>query len=106
EALDTVRDPALQSQLLAVVRDDVHRLDRLITDIAEASRLDAELSRVRFEPIDLGEMVAGMIAAREARGIERGVTLAFARPEPGTATVMGEEFRLMRVVENLVDNAI
>ncbi len=106
EALDTVRDPALQSQLLAVVRDDVHRLDRLITDIAEASRLDAELSRVRFEPIDLGEMVSGMIAAREARGMERGVTLAFARPEPGTATVMGEEFRLMRVVENLVDNAI
>lgn len=106
EVMGTVRDPALQSQLLTVVRDDVHRLDRLITDIAEASRLDAELSRVRFEPIDLGEMVAGMIAAREARGMERGVTLAFARPEPGTATVMGEEFRLMRVVENLVDNAI
>src|SRR3546814_13022308 len=92
--------------LLEVVRDDVHRLDRLITDIAEASRLDAELSRTRFEPVDLGRMVAGIVAGREARCVERDVRLAFARPEPGTAVVLGEEGRLTRVVENLIDNAI
>src|SRR3546814_3698594 len=51
EALERVEDPGLRAQLLEVVRDDVHRLDRLITDIAEASRLDAELSRTRFEPV-------------------------------------------------------
>jgi two-component system sensor histidine kinase ChvG len=106
EALGRVKDEDLQKQLLRVVTDDVHRLDRLITDIAEASRVDAELSRVRFEPIDLGAMLSGMIAAREERGAPRGVQIAFARPEPGTALVMGEEFRLTRVVQNLIDNAI
>ena len=106
EALERVDDPGLRAQLLEVVRDDVHRLDRLITDIAEASRLDAELSRTRFEPLDLGRMIADLVAAREARCVERSVRLAFARPEPGTAVVMGEEGRLSRVVENLIDNAI
>src|SRR3546814_4462346 len=51
-------------------------------------------------------MVAGIVAGREARCVERDVRLAFARPEPGTAVVMGEEGRLSRVVENLIDNAI
>ncbi len=106
ESLERVNDPDLRNQLLNVVRDDVHRLDRLITDIAEASRLDAELSRTRFEPVDLGHMVAGLVEAREARCVEREIRLAFARPEPGTAVVMGEEGRLTRVVENLIDNAI
>lgn len=106
EALERVNDPALRDQLLHVVRDDVHRLDRLITDIAEASRLDAELSRTRFEPVDLGQMIAGLVEARETRGVERGVQLAFARPEPGTAVMMGEETRISRVIENLIDNAV
>src|SRR3546814_10961545 len=86
--------PGLRAQLLEVVRDDVHRLDRLITDIAEASRLDAELSRTRFEPVDLGRMVAGIVAGREARCVERDVRLAFARPAPGTAVVSSEERRV------------
>src|SRR3546814_20378600 len=51
-------------------------------------------------------MVAGIVAGREARCVERDVRLAFARPEPGTAVVLGEEGRLTRVVENLIDNAI
>lgn len=106
EALDRVQDTGLRSQLLEVVRDDVHRLDRLITDIAEASRLDAELSRTRFEQIDLGQMIAGLVTARESRVVPRNVRLAFARPEPGTAVVMGDESRLIRVIENLIDNAI
>ena len=106
ETLERVRDPALQQQLLAVVSDDVHRLDRLITDIADASRLDAELSRARFETIDLGAMIEGLVAAREKRGADSGVRIAFARPHVGTAVVHGDGSRLARVIENLVDNAI
>ncbi|WP_380877832.1 ATP-binding protein [Sphingomonas sp. DBB INV C78] len=106
ETMEKVKDPVLQDQLLEVVRDDVHRLDRLITDIADASRLDAELSRARFETIDLGAMIEGLIAARERRGVESGVRLAFARPHAGTAVVLGDGSRLTRVIENLVDNAI
>jgi two-component system sensor histidine kinase ChvG len=106
ESLGRVSDPALQGRLLAVVRDDVHRLDRLITDIAEASRLDAELSRARFEAIDLGAIIEGLIAHRDARLANRGVRLAFARPYAGVAVVLGEGSRLTRMIENLVDNAI
>lgn len=106
DSLALVSDPALQEQLVAVIRDDVARLDRLITDISEASRVDAELARARFETIDLGTTIEGLIAAREARGLNGDVRLAFARPHKGTAVVFGDGSRLARVVENLVDNAI
>ena len=106
ESLEMVKDPGLQAQLVEVVRDDVHRLDRLITDIAEASRLDAELSRASFDRIDLGVMIEGLVQAREQRGLNGNVRLAFARPNAGSAVVMGDGSRLVRLIENLVDNAI
>ncbi|TVV72550.1 sensor histidine kinase [Sphingomonas solaris] len=106
ESMGRVSDPSLREQLLEVIRDDVRRLDRLITDIADASRLDAELSRARFETIDLGPMIEGLVAQREARGQNHGVRLAFARPHAGTAVVLGDGSRLTRVVGNLIDNAI
>jgi two-component system sensor histidine kinase ChvG len=106
DSLDRVKDPALQAQLIAVIHDDVARLDRLITDIAEASRLDAELSRARFETVDLGIIIEGLVATREKRGVNGDVRLAFARPHKGTAIVFGDGSRLTRVIENLVDNAI
>lgn len=106
ESLENVEQPHLREQLFAIANDDVRRLDRLVTDIAEASRIDAQLSRTRFDRIDLGSVIERLIAAREARGIERGVCLAFARPRKDVAVVMGEEQRLVRVIENLLDNAI
>lgn len=106
DGLQTVHKPELQAQLLAIAQDDVQRLDRLVTDIAEASRIDAQLSHTRFEPVDLGQLIEQMLLAREARGIERGVRLAFARPRRDVAVVMGEEARLVLVIDNLLDNAI
>jgi len=106
DSLDRVRDPELQAQLIAIIRDDVARLDRLITDISEASRVDAELARARFERVDLGVIIEGLVKAREARDIGDNVRLAFARPNKGIAIVFGDGARLTRVVENLVDNAI
>ena len=106
DSLDRVDDPAARTQLLQVVRDDVHRLDRLIVEIAEASRLDAELSRARFEPVDLGRLIEALLAAWEPRAAERGVRIAFARPRTGSAVVLGEEPRLARLLDNVVDNAI
>ncbi|WP_022681427.1 sensor histidine kinase [Sphingobium bisphenolivorans] len=106
DALDRVEKPELREQLLDIARDDVRRLDRLVTDIAEASRIDAQLSRTRFEPIDLGLLIEKMIVAHEARGVPRGVRLAFARPRKDVAVVLGEEQRLIRVLDNLIDNAI
>ncbi|WP_246152368.1 sensor histidine kinase [Sphingomonas montanisoli] len=106
DSLALVKDPALKEQLVDVIRDDVGRLDRLITDISEASRVDAELARARFETIDLGVMIEGLLQAREQRGLNADVRVAFARPHRGSAVVFGDGSRLTRVVENLVDNAI
>ncbi len=105
DTLERVEDPALRRQMLDVVREDVARLDRLVVDIAETSRLDAELSRARFEPVDLGPLIESMLASWEARA-GNGVQIAYARPRVGTAVVLGDESRLARLVDNLVDNAI
>lgn len=106
DTLAVVQQPELQQKLIDVVRDDVVRLDRLITDISDASRLDAELSRVNFEPIDVGVMLQNLVKVREERGRNMGIRMAFARPRLGTAIVMGETSRLTRAIENLIDNAV
>jgi two-component system sensor histidine kinase ChvG len=106
DSLDKIEDPQLRVQLLDVVRNDVVRLDRLIVDIAEVSRLDAELSRARFEPVDIGHLIESLLGLWEPRAGAHNVRIAFARPRAGTAVVQGEESRLARVFDNLVDNAI
>jgi two-component system sensor histidine kinase ChvG len=106
EGLSTVRDPALQERLLAIVRDDVHRLDRLITDISEASRLDAQLSRAKFDPVDVGAILEALLETRAARGTERGIRFAFDRPPRGDLTALGDASRLERVFENMIENAV
>jgi two-component system sensor histidine kinase ChvG len=106
ETFESVKDPALQAQLLEVIRDDVNRVDRLITDIADVSRLDAELARTRFESVDLGQMAATLVRLVERSGLPRGVRIAYARPEPGTAIAIGDELRLGQVIRNLLDNAV
>jgi two-component system sensor histidine kinase ChvG len=106
DSLERVDDPALRKRLLDVVRHDVARLDRLIVDIAEVSRLDAELSRARFETVDLGQLIESMVDPWERRAAERDVRIAFARPRVGTAVVLGEEGRIARAIDNIVDNAI
>jgi two-component system sensor histidine kinase ChvG len=106
EGLSRVKDPALQEQLLGIVRDDVLRLDRLISDISEASRLDAQLSRAKFEPVDVPAMIDGLLAQRAARGVERDIRIRFDRDPDQRLIVSGEGARLERVFENLVDNAV
>lgn len=106
DSLDRVEDPDLRRQLLEVVRSDVSRLDRLIVDIAEVSRLDAELSRARFEPVDLGKLVESLLDLWESRAAEHQVGIVFARPRTGSAVIMGDWSRLSRALDNIVDNAI
>jgi two-component system sensor histidine kinase ChvG len=106
DSLDRVSDPELQRQLLDVVRHDVVRLDRLIVEIAEISRLDAELSRARLDEVDVGAMIEALLPHWEERAAQRGVHIAFARPRAGSAVVAADEARLARAIDNLVDNAI
>lgn len=106
EGLASVKDDGLRAQLFDIACSDVRRLDRLITDISEASRVDAQLTRTRFEPIDLGEMIENLLELRRARNLNEGRETAFARPRRGVAVVMGEGTRLERVISNLLDNAV
>jgi two-component system, OmpR family, sensor histidine kinase ChvG len=110
ESMRRVDDPNIRMELQAIAEDDVRRMDRLISDISDASRVDSELTRARFEPIDIGCMIEQIVIARDARPsvdqAQRGVTVAYARPRKGSAMVFGEDMRLARVLDNLIDNAI
>ena len=106
DSLERIDDPALRAQLIDVVRQDVVRLDRLIGDIGEAARTDAELARARFEPVDLGILIGQLVSSWENRRETGNVRIAFARPRRASAIVMGEPGRLARAIDNLIDNAI
>jgi two-component system sensor histidine kinase ChvG len=106
DSLERTKDPALQAQLLDIVRHDVNRLDRLVVEIAETSRVDAELSRARFEPVDLDRLVEAMVPGWELRAGGR-ARIDYVPPRAGVETVVaGDESRLARLLDNLVDNAI
>ena len=105
EGLRTISDATLRDRLLGIADDDVHRLDRLITDISEISRVDAELSRSHFSLIDLAQLIAPIIDARQARSQPNDPRIALHRPTT-PALVYGDGIRLARVIENLIDNAL
>ena len=106
DTLESVDQPALRERLMVVIRDDVARLDRLITDISDASRLDAELSRSRFEPVDAGALAAGLVGAYRVAGLPPGLSIEYLPPAAGAAKVQGDPARLAQVLRNLIDNAI
>lgn len=106
DGAERIEDPALRKQLMDVAKADVLRMDRLISDISDASRVDSQLAKAKFEPIDLGDMIEQLLQAREDRAGDGDVTIAFARPRRTIATVMGEDVRLERMLTNLIDNAV
>jgi two-component system sensor histidine kinase ChvG len=106
EALGAVKDPAARRQLFAVIEEDVGRIDRLITDISAASRLDAELSRARLQAVDAGQLAAGLVSTRRSVGPEGGIRVEVTAPPAGTAMVAADPDRLGQVLNNLVDNAV
>lgn len=106
QGLQRVTDEALRAQLMQVATDDVRRLDRLISDISEASRLDAQLTRTRFDVVDIGAILETILKERDSRSANRDVRIAFARPQRGSTRVLGDKSGLVRVFDNLIDNAV
>jgi two-component system sensor histidine kinase ChvG len=106
DGLDRVDDPALRQRLMGIARDDVRRLDRLINDISEAARTDAELSRATFERVDLGPLIEQIVSSWEDRREKGDARIAFARPRKETAVVMGKPDRLARAINAIIDNAV
>ena len=106
DGLDRVEDPQLRARLIGVAREDVVRLDRLINDISEAARTDAELARAMFERVDLGPLIEQLIESWETRRETGSARIAFARPRKDTAAVMGKPDRLARAINAIIDNAV
>src|SRR5690606_614693 len=76
-----------------------------MTENAEASGIDAELSRAIFEPLNLTSLVENLLRAREERGLNAGRKVEILRETP-SAKVLGVPLRLERVIDNLLDNAV
>ena len=106
EMLVTARDETMREKLIAIVRNDVKRIDRLITDISDASRLDAELSRESSEPIDLNHLLETIVEVYNFTDLSHRVPMTLALDLPKTATVLGRDERLGQVIRNLIDNAV
>jgi two-component system sensor histidine kinase ChvG len=104
DSLVKVEDPALRARLTDVAAHDVRRIDRLVTEIAEASRIDAELSRATFEAVDLAKLIENVAKAREERGLNGGHPIAI--DHHGRSLVLGVPLRLERILDNLLDNAV
>ncbi len=104
ETMRRVEDPAQQKRLLAIIADDVTRLDRLISDISDASRIDAELSRLSLQPVDAAPILSTL---REIDLATRDVgdpVIKLDAPEEGLV-VLALEDRLVQVLRNLIGNA-
>jgi two-component system sensor histidine kinase ChvG len=108
ETLPLARNENSRSRLLAVIEHDVKRLDRLISDISDASRLDAELQRQDMSPVDLRRLLTTLTSvANETRlGHDVAVEARFEGRSPTDAfSVPGHDSRLGQVISNLLSNA-
>jgi two-component system sensor histidine kinase ChvG len=107
ETMPLARTPESRARLLAVIEHDVRRLDRLISDVSDASRLDAELQRQDASPVDLTRLLRTVVAvANEVRrddGVN--ITLAFEGGPLSSFIVPGHDSRLGQVIDNLIENA-
>ena len=108
ETLESVKEnPELTGKLRGVIAQDVKRLDRLITDISNASRLEAEMTRVPNEQIDIARFVRDVVSTYDSLAIDEGaVTVSFHDATMGgRLLVQGREGPLGQVIRNLIDNA-
>jgi two-component system, OmpR family, sensor histidine kinase ChvG len=108
ETLPLAKTEDARKRLLAVIEHDVRRLDRLISDISDASRLDAELQRNEASPVDLEQLLTAIVKIRNEvphDGVP--VKLAFDTPSGARekCIVLGQDTRIGQVIDNLVSNA-
>jgi two-component system sensor histidine kinase ChvG len=110
ETLPLAKSDDSKKRLMDVIQHDVRRLDRLISDISDASRLDAELARVDAGSIDLEILLRDLVdISRQIRSRKKEVQIEFAiERKPGVKTrflVNGHDLRIGQIVTNLIENA-
>jgi len=106
ETLHRTGDAAQRDQLLAIIDHDVRRLNRLIGDISNASRIDAELARAELERVDAGAALRAVAAMARQRGGDQGPRIEAGAVAPEPLVFLGLEGRFGQVLQNLVDNAV
>lgn len=106
ETLDRVNEGEARERLLQILVEDIDRMDRLITDISAASRLDAELNRAVMEPLDLAALLEALVPLRDSMTDAEGLSITYAADRPGPAMIRGVPDRLGQVFRNLIDNAV
>jgi two-component system sensor histidine kinase ChvG len=106
ETTSRVKDPEQLQRLLEIIKDDVERLDRLITVISEASRIDAEISREESEIIDIGKMLQTLVDAYRKTLPEQAPDFRLCLDDKTRFKVLGIESRLAQIFRNLIDNAV
>jgi two-component system sensor histidine kinase ChvG len=107
ETLPRAKRAEDRERLHAIIQHDVKRLDRLISDISNASRLDAELARQSAEVVDVEKLVETMVSIQKdlTAGVNVDVILDKRSGRPA-ATALGHDSRLAQVFNNLIDNAV
>jgi two-component system, OmpR family, sensor histidine kinase ChvG len=110
ETLPLAKSAESRERLMDVIQHDVRRLDRLITDISDASRLDAELAREDAERVDMKKLVGDLVSVSQDAGRQkRKMTIDFkvAKLPQGVKGyyVIGHDLRLGQVITNLIENA-
>ncbi len=105
ETMQYAKTPQQTQRLIDVIRNDVARMDRLLTDISNASRLDAELVREHMEPFDLGQLLTMLGAITEAEGERRHVRVVTRVPD-GAFIARGLEGPVAQIITNLLNNAL
>jgi two-component system sensor histidine kinase ChvG len=106
DTLPLVKDEAKRERLNAILQQDIQRLDRLITDISNASRLDAELSREPPRAFDLGRLLSEFVGHYNASARKGDAKVVFHEPaDEGALLVSGREGPIGQVFRNLIDNA-
>ena len=106
ETVARIDDPEQQKKLMSIIVDDVHRLDRLISDISDASRLDAELSRDVPTPIDIRQVLATLTDIERAAASNERSTIEWHLEADADLTVYASEGRLGQVFRNIIANAM
>lgn len=110
ETLPLAKNEVARNRLMDVIQHDVRRLDRLITDISDASRLDAELAREDAGRIDLKKFVGDLVAAANDVGSrKKKVQIDFVAEKPPQGVkgyfITGHDLRIGQVLTNLIENA-
>jgi two-component system sensor histidine kinase ChvG len=101
-----VEDPASRNRLLAIIADDAVRMDRLIGDISDSSRVDAELSRTISTPVDIAPILSALSELHAATRDDDDDPAVLLEAEDGPLVVRGVEGRVVQVFRNLLGNAL